>query len=282
MEEIRAATQELRLSPSLEPARRLRDRLSSLELSKLRTLTRAFSLYFDLINLAEQRARVRVLRRRAEDSSEKPLSDTPDIALGRLKDRGVTAEQLAGVLQIALVLPVFTAHPSEARRRTVLEKLDAIARQFDRLEYVRLVPSERAQSLDAIAAQIETFWLTDIVRDHRPTVLDEIRHGLGMVCDTLFEIVPQVYRESRRGAGPNVSRIGRPGPAVPALRLVDWRRPRREPQCHARRDARRGPAPPGDDFAVLRGPGRRAGAAAQLFTAFSEARRRAGAIARSR
>ena len=59
---------------------------------------------------------------------------------------------------------------------------------------MRLVPSEREQALDAIAAQIETFWLTDIVRDHRPTVQDEIRHGLGMVCDTLFEIVPQVYR----------------------------------------------------------------------------------------
>ncbi len=220
MEEIRAATQELRLSPSLEPARKLRERLSSLELSKLRTLTRAFSLYFDLINLAEQRARVRVLRRRAEDSSEKPLSDTPDIALGRLKDRGVTAEQLAGVLQIALVLPVFTAHPSEARRRTVLEKLDAIARQFDRLEYVRLVPSERAQSLDAIAAQIETFWLTDIVRDHRPTVIDEIRHGLGMVCDTLFEIVPQVYRSLEGALARTYPELA--GPVPPFLRFGSW------------------------------------------------------------
>jgi phosphoenolpyruvate carboxylase len=194
VEEIRSATQELRLSPSLEPARKLRDRLASMELSQLRTLTRAFSLYFDLINLAEQRARVRVLRRRAEDPATQTLSDTPEAALAWLKDRGISAEQVAAVLRGALVLPVFTAHPSEARRRTVLEKLDAIAQQFDRLEYVRLVPSEREQALDYIAAQIETFWLTDIVRDHRPTVQDEIRHGLGMVCETLFEIVPQVYR----------------------------------------------------------------------------------------
>ena len=98
------------------------------------------------------------------------------------------------MLKNALVLPVFTAHPSEARRRTVLEKLDAIAGQFDQLEYLRLVPSERAEALDEIAGEIETFWLTDIIRDHRPTVLDEIRQGLGMVCETLFEIVPQVYR----------------------------------------------------------------------------------------
>jgi phosphoenolpyruvate carboxylase len=220
VEEIRAATQELRTSPSLEPARKLRERLSSLELSKLRTLTRAFSLYFDLINLAEQRARVRALRRRAEESATHPLSETPQIALDRLKDRGVSAEQLAGVLKSALVLPVFTAHPSEARRRSVLEKLDAIASRFDQLEYMRLVPNERAEALDAIAAEIETFWLTDIVRDHRPTVLDEIRQGLGMVCDTLFEIVPQVYRSLE---GALAKTYPEDAPAVPPfLRFGSW------------------------------------------------------------
>ncbi len=99
VEEIRSATQELRLSPSLEPARKLRDRLASMELSQLRTLTRAFSLYFDLINLAEQRARVRALRRRAEDPAIQTLSDTPEAALASLKDRGISADQVAGVLR---------------------------------------------------------------------------------------------------------------------------------------------------------------------------------------
>ena len=220
VEETRAAAQELRTCPSLELARRLRDRLSSLDLSKLRTLTRAFSLYFDLINLAEQRARVRALRRRAEEPATRPLSETPQIALERLKDRGVTVEQLVSVLKSALVLPVFTAHPSEARRRTVLEKLDAIARRFDQLEYVRLVPCERARALDAIAAEIETFWLTDIVRDHRPTVVDEIRQGLGMVCDTLFEIVPHVYRSLE---GALARTYPEDGGRVPAfLRFGSW------------------------------------------------------------
>ncbi len=62
-EEVRAAAKELRVRPSLEEARRLRDRLDKLDLSALRTLIRAFSIYFDLINLAEQQARVRALRR---------------------------------------------------------------------------------------------------------------------------------------------------------------------------------------------------------------------------
>src|SRR5579862_8152004 len=74
VEEIRAATQQLRTSPSVDAARALRDRLSSLDISRLRTLTRAFSLYFDLINLAEQQARVRALRKRASQSPLQPLS----------------------------------------------------------------------------------------------------------------------------------------------------------------------------------------------------------------
>src|SRR4051812_25033006 len=65
VEDVRLATAELRARPSLDAARQLRDRLQSLDLAQLRTLIRAFSLYFDLINLAEQQARVRALRRRA-------------------------------------------------------------------------------------------------------------------------------------------------------------------------------------------------------------------------
>ncbi|MGE3314776.1 MAG: phosphoenolpyruvate carboxylase [Planctomycetaceae bacterium] len=195
VEEVRDAAQALRTKPSVEAARGLRDRLATLDLSKLRMLTRAFSLYFDLINLAEQQARLRALRRRAERIAPAPLPETPEIALMELKERGISTDQLAAVLKSAVVHPVFTAHPSEARRRTVLEKLDAIADRMERIEYSRLLPEERAEEVEAIAAEIETYWLTDIIRDDRPTVLDEIRHGLGLVCDTLFKIVPRVYRD---------------------------------------------------------------------------------------
>ncbi len=125
---------------------------------------------------------------------DRPLADTPEIGLAHLRERGLTAEQISQVLRRALVLPVFTAHPSEARRRTVLEKLEGIACQLDRLESVRLLPGERTEAIDAIASEVETFWLTDIVRDERPKVLDEIRHCLGLVSGPLFEIVPRVYQ----------------------------------------------------------------------------------------
>lgn len=195
MDEVRAACQALRAQPSIEEAHRLRDKLLGLNLSQLRTLTRAFSLYFDLNNLAEQQTRVRKLRARAEQLAPLPLSETVESALQDLRERGIAGERVAEALTRAMVVPVFTAHPSEARRRTMLEKLDFIANQLDRLEYARLLPSERDEALSGISAEIETFWLTETVREIRPRVIDEIRHGLGLVSETLFEVVPRVYRQ---------------------------------------------------------------------------------------
>ncbi len=201
VEEVRAAAQQLRADPSLDAARQLRDRLTSAGLGELRTLTRAFSLYFDLINLAEQQARLRTLRRRAGQVPARPLAESCERGLMDLKERGLAGEDLAEVLRRTLVLPVFTAHPSEARRRTVLEKLESIAGQLDRLESVQLLEGERAEAIGAIASEIETLWLTDVVRDERPKVLDEVRHGLSLVSGTLFAIVPRVYRDLEAALG---------------------------------------------------------------------------------
>ncbi|MBL8793752.1 MAG: phosphoenolpyruvate carboxylase [Planctomycetia bacterium] len=194
VEEVRAAGQALRASHSVEAARQLRDSLQQHDLPSLRTLTRALTLYFDLINLAEQQARVRALRSRTRQLAPEPLPETPAAALRQLRARGFTADQVAAVLQQALIRPVFTAHPSEARRQTVLEKLEAIAHQLSRLESRDLLPAEQAEARAAIAAEVEAFWVTDLVRGERPKVLDEVRHGLGLVKYTLFEAVPRVYR----------------------------------------------------------------------------------------
>ena len=194
-EEVRAAAKALRADPSVDEARRLRDRLDRLDLPSLRTLIRAFSIYFDLINLAEQQARVRALRLRASESAPRPLGESPEAALRQLRERGVSAERVEALLRRALVCPVFTAHPSEARRRTVLEKLEAIARQLDRLETVHLPPRDRDAAVAAVADEVETFWLTETVRGRRPTVLDEVRQGLDVVEGALFDVTPRLYRE---------------------------------------------------------------------------------------
>lgn len=193
VEEVRAATKALRARHSVDEARRLRDRLDALELPELRTLSRAFSLYFDLINLAEQRARLRAIHARATQSTE-PVAESVEAALRELRQRGIGAAEVAGLLEQGLVAPVFTAHPSESRRRTIREKLEAISRQRDQLEYSRPAPQQRAGALAIIAEEIETFWLTDLVRRERPSVLDEVDQGLSVVAPTLFQVVPTLYR----------------------------------------------------------------------------------------
>ncbi len=196
VEEVRGSAKRLRSTPSLEEARRLRDRLENLDRPALRALIRAFSVYFDLINLAEQRARVRALRLRAHGSS---LAETPLIALQQLRRRGIDAGQLADHLELALLCPVFTAHPSEARRRTILEKLNAIAHQLDRLEYESPTPSEREEAMAVIAEEVEALWLSETIRSTRPTVIDEVRQGLRLVEGSLFDVVPRVYRKLEAG-----------------------------------------------------------------------------------
>ncbi len=195
VEEIRLASKSLRNEPSVEAARALRDRLDRLDLSQLRMLIKSFSVYFDLANLAEQQARVRANRLRTLELAPLPLEETPEAALMKLREKGCSAEEVSTLLEKALIGCIFTAHPSEARRRTVLEKLNAISSQLDRLEYMKLLPSERDEAKIAIAEQLETLWLTSPIRADRPVVLDEVRQGLELVEDSLFEVVPKVYKQ---------------------------------------------------------------------------------------
>jgi phosphoenolpyruvate carboxylase len=201
IEELRGSCRSLRTQPSVGQARELRSRLEQLDLPALRILIRAFSVYFDLINLAEQQARVRAIRQRTAHLSPQPLTESPEVALVEMRERGVAAHKVAQLLPRAFVSPVFTAHPSEARRRTVLEKLESIAEQLDRLEYHRLLPREQQAAGAAIAEEVEAFWLTETVRSKRPTVLDEVRQGLQVVGASLFEVVPRFYRELEAALG---------------------------------------------------------------------------------
>ncbi len=194
-EEVLAAAKALRAQPSVDAARELCDRLDQLEVPELRMLIRTFSIYFDLVNLAEQQARVRANRLRTLRLAPQPLEESPEAALRLLREKGCSAEQVAELLSRASIGCVFTAHPSEARRRTVLEKLTSISAQLDRLEYTHLLPSEREESVAAIAEELETMWLTSSIRADRPSVLDEVRQGLELIENSLLEVVPRVYRQ---------------------------------------------------------------------------------------
>jgi phosphoenolpyruvate carboxylase len=135
---------------------------------------RAFGLYFQLANLAEQHHRVR--RRREEEHEGRRTRESLDDALTHLS--GLSAEELRARAEAVSIRLVLTAHPTEATRRTVLLSHIRIADQLDALDDPRLSPAEQRDADQRIAEEVTLLWQTDEVRHDSLRVADEIRHGL--------------------------------------------------------------------------------------------------------
>ena len=161
-------------------------------------ILKAFTTYFHLVNLAEEHHRARVLREREARAPDRPLSDSIAEAIFRLRDRGLSAAQMQRLLDQLHVELVFTAHPTESKRRSIIEKLRSISQSLYRLETEQLLPREREVLLSEIRTQIALLWLTDEVRARRPEVIDEVKNGLWYFTETLFHVVPEIYRSLRR------------------------------------------------------------------------------------
>jgi phosphoenolpyruvate carboxylase len=158
-------------------------------------LTKAFAIYFELTNLAETNHRKRRRRAAQLHADSAPLAGSFRGTLSRLKADGVSAQQALGALQKIQVTPVFTAHPTEVARRTVLGKRRNIARLLEDLDRLPLSNSDAEELERQIVAQITALWQTDEVRLSKPSVTDEIRMGLDPYPMTLFDTVPKVYAE---------------------------------------------------------------------------------------
>ena len=166
-----------------------------LSLSEAYRVTKAFATYFELTNLAETNHRKR-RRRAAEVLAERPAQ--PGSFLGtlrRMRGAGFDERQALEFLSRVEVVPVFTAHPTEVARRTVLFKRRRIADVLERLDRLPLTAREAEQYEETIAAEITGLWQTDEVRRRRPSVRDEIKMGLDYYADCLIETLPRVYEE---------------------------------------------------------------------------------------
>jgi phosphoenolpyruvate carboxylase len=154
-------------------------------------LARAFSAYFELTNLAETNHRKR--RRRASQVLEKPPErGTLAGTLAHARKAGLSAGDALQLLERVEVVPVFTAHPTEVARRTVLFKRRRIARALERLDVLPLTRPAAAAGANAIAAEVASLWQSDEVHRRRVTLRDEINMGLDyfrIVVDSL----PAVY-----------------------------------------------------------------------------------------
>ena len=172
-------------------------RIEALSADQARLVAKAFATYFQLVNLAEDGERVRVLRRRARqaDEQDEPMGETIAAAVKRLREEGLSADEMQAQLDNLFIVPVFTAHPTEAKRRTVLTKMSRLGAGLRRLDFHDLTPREEADTLAGVREEIASLWQTDETREQQPRVIDEVRNGLYYFESTLFDLVPRIYGE---------------------------------------------------------------------------------------
>jgi phosphoenolpyruvate carboxylase len=180
--------------------------VDSLDVAQAEALTNAFSLYFQLVNLAEERDMVRRLRR-DQRASGSPQEGTPDAAVEWLLERGWSGERVAALLQRMRISPVLTAHPTEARRRTMLTALRRCYRLLEQLDDPRLGATDDSEIRRRLREEISILWRSSAIRRLAPSPMDEVRTALTFFDETLFRVVPRVYRAFDRA-------LDRVGPAA--------------------------------------------------------------------
>jgi phosphoenolpyruvate carboxylase len=198
MEERIRALAKARRGGDVSAAQELQQQVSSLDNDAARVVAAAFAAYFDLVNLAEEDHRVRLLRQRENESYPQPLHESIGEAVAVLKKRGVPSDEVAALMERLSIELVLTAHPTEARRRTILSKTERIAALLSLLAGNGLYRHERQAAVDALHAVISSLWLTDRSRAEQLTVTDEVRTGMYFVDAFFWDTIPAIYRDLER------------------------------------------------------------------------------------
>jgi phosphoenolpyruvate carboxylase len=181
-----------RRHPEIEPVLRGEAPIPAAREDLLLRCLQAFGIWFQLIALAEQNASMRRLRHTEAERGPEEVPGTFAHVLCEAARAGVPAEAIQALLRAACIRPVLTAHPTEAKRVTVLEIHRRIYLRLVELETPRWTPRERRARIDALRNEIELLWLTGELRLERPTVAQEVAWGLHFFEEALFAQVPEV------------------------------------------------------------------------------------------
>ena len=199
-EKLRRLAKKSRLDDSKDAAvaqAELEAAIDALSTEEARQMAMAFTVYFELVNLAEENHRVRLLRERrrkgAADPSLPPMRETIAAALAELKQKGATPAEIQKIVDGLLIELVFTAHPTESKRRTMLNKLQRLAERLRHSTTEEEVTGRRDQH--SIAREVTSLWLTDRSRTSRPEVTDEVLTGLWYFETNLWETMPFLQAE---------------------------------------------------------------------------------------
>lgn len=176
----------------------LDDLIAKLSATAARDFIRAFSTYFQVVNTAEQVHRLRRRRDYLKDASTHQPGGLED-TIFKLRDEGMNLAQTMSVLKSLQVEPVFTAHPTEPTRRTILRKQQAIVRRLIEGQNPVLTPQERAACFDSIRDSVTAIWQTDEHPHGVRTSFDELEHVLFFMTDVIYRAIP-VFYESLQAA----------------------------------------------------------------------------------
>jgi phosphoenolpyruvate carboxylase len=221
VEEVRHAAIALRDRYDTEAERELRRRIDGLGLPDLFGLVRAFAIFFHLINLAEENHRLRTIRERERQAAPAPRPESIAAAVAAARRAGLSTNEATRLIGELRIRPVFTAHPSETRRRTFQDHLRAMQALVAQHDDPRLAPQERGRLLDRMRERIALLWLTDEVREQRPSVIDEVRGGLHALEHVLFDVLPQLVRDLEDALGRYYPSVD-PAAADGVFRFGSW------------------------------------------------------------
>lgn len=194
VETIRKMTKSIRKKFDKDLYAELKQEISNLQPPMRQQVIRAFSVYFHLVNVAEQNHRI---RRRRQYLLEEGTSQAFSLekAVTKVKEYNLNEEEIQGVLNDLSIELIMTAHPTEATKRTVLESQKRISENLRKIDNPLITEWEREAIEDSLFNEVMALWHTDELRHRKPEVLDEVKNGLYYFNQVLFDTLPDVFWE---------------------------------------------------------------------------------------
>ncbi|MDH5386890.1 MAG: phosphoenolpyruvate carboxylase [Gammaproteobacteria bacterium] len=200
VEKLRLGFIDLHKQDDVNKRAQMMSMIETLDAQTLSQVVRAFSIYFSLVNIAEEASQHQQRRDQLKHRTNENILwvGSFDSALARFTDLEMNPAQLQNLLNRLAYIPVITAHPTEAKPRSVLYALRRIFLANENLNVADLSPTQIKEATDELEAQIQILWRTDEVRETRPQVRDEIKNGLYYFKESLFDAVPVIYKNLER------------------------------------------------------------------------------------
>ena len=197
VEKLRKGYISLRKADNPKKRAQLMKFIATLDADTLTQVVRAFSIYFSLINIAEEDYQHQQRRELVFNGKSLWLGSF-DHTLQEFRLDGIDATQLQDLLDHLAYIPVFTAHPTESKRRSIMNALRRIFLLNDRLNDTRIGKLQAEELTEELETEIQQLWRTNEVREYKPQVRDEIKNGMYYFRTSLFNTVPHIYRNLER------------------------------------------------------------------------------------